>query len=101
MTHDDTLAAFFAAEEAPARDVQFTLMVADRIANAELRRTLATRGAITVAIGAVAWGVAPLLGEISPVLTSPFVILGALVAGAGILLPKVLDRIPLLRTTRA
>ena len=101
MTPDDTLNAFFAADEAPEHDPGFTLDVAERIARREFHTTLVRRAAMTVALGAVAWGAAPLLGNLGEMVLTPTILIAGLVAGIGAFVPKIMEWIPLPASTRS
>jgi hypothetical protein len=101
MTPEDTLNAFFASEDAPAHDVEFSLAVTEGIAKQRLYQTLTRRAAFAVALGAVAWAISPALGNLGGLLSSPIVLITAIVAGIGALTPKIMDRIPVLRATRS
>ncbi|MEE2567159.1 hypothetical protein [Hyphobacterium marinum] len=101
MTTDDTLAAFFAQDEPPARDPAFVLGVAEAIAAQDFRRDIVRRGALAIAVGAIAWTLAPLVPDLGGTPVLPLVILAAVVAGAGVLAPRLLRLIPVFGPTRA
>ena len=63
-TRDQTLAAFFAESAAPARDLGFQAVVAERVAR---RRAIATVVALipwTIAASALCWALGPLLAPV-------------------------------------
>lgn len=101
MSADAKLAAFFARDEVPAHDPAFTLGVAESIARREFWMAMLRRGALAIAIGAVAWTLAPLAGGIGLSLGSPLVLTAAFIAGAGALAPRMLKTIPVFGPTRA
>jgi len=101
MTSEDKLNAFFASEDAPAHDVEFSLAITECIAQRRFHQTLARRAAFAVALGAVAWAVSPALGDLGGLLSSPVILLTVAVAGIGAFAPQIMDRIPVLRATRS
>lgn len=101
MNTDDKIAAFFAQDEPPARDSGFALGVAEAIAAREFRLSILRRGALAIAIGAVAWTLAPLVPDLGDTPASSLVLLAAVVAGMGGLAPRLLRRIPVFGPTRA
>lgn len=101
MNKDAKLAAFFARDEGPEHDPAFSLGVAEAIARRAFWMAMLRRGALAIAIGTVAWALAPLAGGVGAALGSPLVLTAALVAGAGALAPRILTAIPAFRPTRA
>jgi len=98
MTPEDRLAAFLAADAAPARptvDAAFVAEVMQRVARRELQLKLASAAVTAAAAGAVLWACAPVLDlavhALAPVLLPAAGIL-TLAAAAGLLGAQVLTR---------
>lgn len=101
MTKDDKLTAFLASDEAPAADPGFVSGVAEAVAKRRLRVALALSGALTVALGAVAWALAPALSDLGGLLTTPGLPVAALIVALGAFGPKLVRGITRLAPTRS
>ena len=66
MTESERLIAeLWAADEPPMRDAAFSLAVMEGVAKRRFRRGLASLAAMTLAMGAVMWGLAPAADTVS------------------------------------
>ncbi|HAQ34676.1 MAG: hypothetical protein CMF74_02235 [Maricaulis sp.] len=101
MTTDETLNAFFAADEAPFADPVFQAGVSEAIARRRMRVSIGLAAAISIALAAVAWSVAPFIDVIVSVGATPGLPAAALVVTLGLLLPRFADRITGRRATRS
>lgn len=101
MTNDDKLAAFLAADDAPANDPAFVSDVAEAVARRRLRVGLALSGALAVALGAVTWAIAPAMDDLGGALTTPGLPVAALVVALGAFGPQILRGITRLTPTRS
>ena len=101
MTNDDKLAAFLAADEAPANDPSFVSGVAEAVARRRLRVALALSGALAIALGAVTWAVAPAMDNLGSLLTTPGLPVAALVVALGAFGPQLIRGITRLAPTRS
>lgn len=61
MTPDDTIAAFFAEQAPPARDLAFQAVVAERIARRRAWMTVLALAPWTIAAAAILWAVGPVV----------------------------------------
>ncbi len=66
----DKLTALFAEHQAPAHDHAFTLDVLARIEQRQFRASLLVAVLITIAVGVIAWVLAPVLARIEPSATT-------------------------------
>ncbi|MEN0651808.1 MULTISPECIES: hypothetical protein [Hyphobacterium] len=101
MTNEDKLTAFLAADLPPAADPAFVSGVAEAVAKRRLRVALSLAGALAIALGAVAWAIAPTMDAFGGLLTTPGLPVAALVVALGAFGPQLVRGITRLAPTRS